>query len=215
MSPRSLIRARDVRARLGNSPDTSLTEDQLTQGRYFEADCLAGDVVGDFVSVTGAPVGGFFQTTKTDISLNETTPTVGVIVSKETSTRCLVQSFGVYITTGLTTGARYWVGSDSRLTAVRPAGVAQSVGAALSPTELLLRLEVAAASSSSWLPPPDNSEDTDATYFYFGWEDVGGSWLVRRQLRADATTMDATDTDNPSHLNLTSAWASKETLIYV
>lgn len=70
------------------------------------------------------------------------------------------------------------------------------------------------ATAASFLPPPDLLEDTAAVYFYFGWEDVNGSWLIRRQVRADATSMDADIVNNPGHANLASAWAVKEGLVY-
>ncbi len=65
-----------------------------------------------------------------------------------------------------------------------------------------------------FLPPSDMVDDSGATYFYFGWFDALGGWLVRRQLRVDATTADASVSNNPGYANLTAAWATKETLTY-
>ena len=69
---------------------------------------------------------------------------------------------------------------------------------------------------TTFLPSADLCEDTDATHFYFGWTSVSGGWLVRRQVRADASSQDATQTGaNSAIADLTSAWATKETLEYV
>ena len=65
-----------------------------------------------------------------------------------------------------------------------------------------------------FLVVPDLTEDTDAIHFFFGWSNISGSWLVRRQTRADSTSVDATIANNPSHPDLDSSWAVKEGLVY-
>ena len=57
---------------------------------------------------------------------------------------------------------------------------------------------------------PDEVDQTDPTYFYFGWADVNGGWLIQRQTRASSQTASATT----GFLDLTSAWAVRETLGY-
>jgi len=66
-------------------------------------------------------------------------------------------------------------------------------------------------SGSSFLPPPDLVDESDATYFYYGWEDVNGGWLVRRATRATAKKEDAT-TGFP---DLATAWTNRASLSYV
>lgn len=68
---------------------------------------------------------------------------------------------------------------------------------------------------TSFLQTPDLIEDTDAVYFYMGWLDLSGAWMVRRQIRVDASTTDATPAENSSYANLSAAWAEKETLNYI
>ena len=70
------------------------------------------------------------------------------------------------------------------------------------------------STGTGFLPAADEVDDTDPTYFYFGWELVGSSWLVRRQLRTDSSPSDATMSNNPTHTILAAAWAVKETLNY-
>lgn len=63
-----------------------------------------------------------------------------------------------------------------------------------------------------FLPAPDLYDET-TDYFYMGWEDVNGSWLVRRTLRLDSTKLDATDSGN-IHDDIASAWPDRESLVY-
>ena len=65
-----------------------------------------------------------------------------------------------------------------------------------------------------FLPNPDSFEETD-TYFYMGWEDVNGGWLIRKQIRSNSSFTDATVANNGAYLTLTAAWASKNTLTYI
>ena len=64
-----------------------------------------------------------------------------------------------------------------------------------------------------FLPTPDRDEAA-AEYFYLGWADVNGGWLVRRIARADATRADATASDNSSYTTLAEAWPHRATLTY-
>lgn len=62
---------------------------------------------------------------------------------------------------------------------------------------------------SSFLPVPELS-DHDVTYFYFGWEDVNGTWLIQRQNRETSVSQSA----STGYVDLTGAWANKENLEY-
>ncbi len=77
-------------------------------------------------------------------------------------------------------------------------------------------LSTPSAGSTSFLPTPDLTDDTDATYFYWAWEDqpVGTVWYIRRTLRADASYLSATYATNPAYADLTAAWAARDTLTY-
>lgn len=138
---RTRVRSLDVRR--NERVDSIASEDQTLKGRYFEADCLAGVVVGDFVRVA-ASLSGVPQVAKVDITVRGQYPALGVIVEKSSSTKCLVVASGEIITSGLTPGATYWVGLDSRLSATPPVptigGIAacQVVGHALTPTQIVI-----------------------------------------------------------------------------
>lgn len=139
---RTLIRHRDQRQITPNTPGRGVDERLTAQGRYFEADCLAADSVGDFVYITGTPVSGFYQVTQVDITDPSAMPAVGVIVEKSTSTRCFVQTEGLFFTSGLTPQARYWVGADSQISPSPPVSdIAQVIGIALSDTDLKLLIQ--------------------------------------------------------------------------
>lgn len=143
--PRPLLRFDSIR-QLDTSADGT-DEELFARGRYFDADCLATDAVGDFIRITGGKVAGVYQVSKVDILDASTMPAIGLITSKTSTTSCFVRTFGIIAATGLVPGARYWVGSDSQIAAVHPTpgigeiAVAQVVGVALDSTELLLRPE--------------------------------------------------------------------------
>ena len=116
------------------------------ENQYFKAICLATDLEGDFVYVMGNKVGAFYQVTKTDISTDAKVPAIGVIVRKQTSTFCTVQTTGLVrnLLTNLTPNATVFVGDDSRATETIPprplAGYKyiQIVGRSMSETEFIL-----------------------------------------------------------------------------
>lgn len=58
---------------------------------------------------------------------------------------------------------------------------------------------------------PDLYDETDATYFYFGWTSIEGGWLVQRQIRATGLSESATT----GHANLVDAWANRQSLTYL
>jgi hypothetical protein len=84
----------------------------------FTGTCLATNIVGDIVRITGAGM----TVDKADCTNEAKMLAVGVIISKSGSTSCVVQTndivSGVY--TGLTPGSLYFVGSNGRPTTTRP-----------------------------------------------------------------------------------------------
>ncbi len=75
---------------------------------------------------------------------------------------------------------------------------------------------VSGGSGSGFLPPPDESDDADAIYFYWGWSDQdAGSWLVRRVVRTNSIRSDATISNNPSFASLNLAWPNRASLNYI
>lgn len=63
---------------------------------------------------------------------------------------------------------------------------------------------------SSFLDPSDLFDESDNTYFYFGWTSVNGTWLIQRQLKEDGTSLSC----STGYSNLTTAWTNRTTLIY-
>ena len=64
--------------------------------------------------------------------------------------------------------------------------------------------------TSNGLPVPDLFDENDPNFFYFGWENVNGGWLVQRQNRSTSITESATT----GHANLTDAFADRTNLGY-
>lgn len=60
----------------------------------IKANCLASDVVGNAVYVTGPAVSGIYQVTTADPRDSTKMPAIGVIESKSSATDCLVQILG-------------------------------------------------------------------------------------------------------------------------
>jgi len=81
------------------------------------ANCQAGDGVGSLVYIAGDRVGEYYQVATADPSDRDKMPAVGVIISKFTSTTCVVQTGGdvngVY--TGLTPGELLFTGDGGGL----------------------------------------------------------------------------------------------------
>lgn len=55
---------------------------------------------------------------------------------------------------------------------------------------------------------------TAVDYFFFGWEDVQGSWLINRQTRANAQVVRARVGSNPAYPVFADAWLAREALVY-
>ena len=65
-----------------------------------------------------------------------------------------------------------------------------------------------------FLNSPDELSET-SEYFYMGWIDVGGSWLIYRTDRLTSVRRVATIGSNAAHADLAAAWESRLTLVYV
>ena len=120
----------------------------LAQGVRASGSCPAGIAVGDLVCVVGGlGIGNVYNVDLADPRNYERMPVVAVVLSKPTTTTCLIQFRdevrGLY--SGLTTGKVYFVGNNGRPSLTPPtAGVGgkayvQSIGVAVDPE--VLRLE--------------------------------------------------------------------------
>jgi hypothetical protein len=108
--------------------------------------CLAGDVVGDFVYITGDKVGTRHQVAKADPSDAGMMPAVGVLIQKLDATTGVVQvreKTSLY--SGLTSGEIYVVGTDARPATSGDGNypvlsdIVQQIGIAVDDTELLVQ----------------------------------------------------------------------------
>ena len=68
--------------------------------------------------------------------------------------------------------------------------------------------------SEEFLHTPDEFTAHDV-FFYAGWIDVGGSWLIYRTDRLTSVRQVATIDSNAAHADLAAAWESRLTLVYV
>ena len=73
---------------------------------------------------------------------------------------------------------------------------------------------VGGGGGTSFLPTPDNIDESDSTNFYFGWSSVNSGWLVRKQDRLSSLTTNATIANNGAIPDLATAWSSRLTLTY-
>lgn len=94
----------------------------LASQNAFPANCLGTDRVGDCVYPSGAPVGGVVQVTRCDPYDYATLPAIGIIVSKSTSTNCVVQYGGILpgVYGGLERPLPVFLASDGGLTHAVP-----------------------------------------------------------------------------------------------
>lgn len=110
------------------------------------AECSVAESVGDFVCIIDDPPNGHDLVGKADPSDFSKMPAVGVIISKSSPTRCLVQWMGETpnIFSGLSSGEVYFVGADAKVAEVPPVPATvplftQFMGVATAPTRLYLR----------------------------------------------------------------------------
>lgn len=90
-------------------------------------------------------------------------------------------------------------------------------------TNETLTLEVGVKSSSlfggvigggSFYDVPDEIDDSDPIYFYFGWINQNAGWLVHRQIRTSSLTSQALIANNGTVPDLATAWPLRATLTY-
>jgi hypothetical protein len=113
---------------------------------FLSAFCFSTDAVGDAVYIMGDKVGDTFQVTKVDINNIATVPAIGIILLKESSTSCIVQTAGIMvgIYTGRTPHKPQFIGLDAKLYETPPAEptsgrrAVQIVAQALSTSDLLI-----------------------------------------------------------------------------
>jgi hypothetical protein len=103
---------------------------------FFDANCLASDMVGDLVRISGTEAGGLATVTTCDVTNPVTMPAVGIIVGKITTTVCTIQRFGrVSLASigvaNLIPGRRYFVGYNGRPLEVPPSTYASPSGFAM------------------------------------------------------------------------------------
>lgn len=112
---------------------------RLFQRKRVNANCIAGDLVGDCVYITGAKVGQLYQVRKVDPSTPSMMPAVGVILSKSNPTTCIVQLFGEIggLYTGLAPKSVLYVASNGR-PGTTPGTLVQVIGSALSTDVVLI-----------------------------------------------------------------------------
>lgn len=86
--------------------------------RTEEGVCATTDSVGDCVKVVGTRIAGKLDVRKVDITVAGDIPSIGIIISKATSTTCTVQLDGIMsgVVTGLTPGKAYFISPTSTLT---------------------------------------------------------------------------------------------------
>jgi len=116
--------------------------DPVEDAFTFDADCSAGESVGDCVYVSADAVAGVVQVRKAIVSDTTKMPAVGVIAEKPTATTCVVIYLGTLPVGALPAflpGRRYFVGASSQPTATPPTAPAllQVVGVALDSGRLL------------------------------------------------------------------------------
>ncbi len=94
----------------------------LASQNAFAANCLSADRVGDCVYSSAPPASGVVQVTRCDPFNYATLPAIGVIVSKSTSTNCVVQYGGILtgVYGGLERPLPVFLASDGGLTHAVP-----------------------------------------------------------------------------------------------
>lgn len=88
----------------------------------YRATCLSAAAVGDVVYASGPAVDGVYQVQKADPRDEAKMPAIGVIIAKQSATRCWVQHVGEMrgVYTGLSTNDTLFVGSTGGLESVPP-----------------------------------------------------------------------------------------------
>lgn len=116
----------------------------------FKAYCSVSESVGDVVRISGNKIGNYYQVSKVDIDNSDLVISiaVGVISEKLSDTVCTVTRLGILsgVYTGLAYGRLVFVGTDSRLTIIRPSDpligyrMVQVVGHTLSSSDIFVQI---------------------------------------------------------------------------
>ncbi|MEO1398730.1 MAG: hypothetical protein AAFU56_07690 [Pseudomonadota bacterium] len=61
---------------------------------------------------------------------------------------------------------------------------------------------------------PDLIDETEADFFYWGWEDATATWIVRRIDVDDSTFDEASFATDSQYADLNAAWAQRQTLTF-
>jgi hypothetical protein len=117
--------------------------------QVIPAFCFAADAVGDVVYIMGNKVGDHYQVTRVNINNILTVPAIGLILSKDSSTQCLVQLDGIVrgLYTGLTAQKPLFINTSGRLTHAVPSyptsgrRALQMMGQAIASDELFLNVK--------------------------------------------------------------------------
>jgi len=112
------------------------------------ADCPSGIVPDDLVYVTGTAIAGIMQVAKVDVTDRAKMPAYGIVVSKSTATRCVVQTLGQYTTgVSLTPGKPVYVSATGQPISAKPTlggapaiAITQIIGYAWDTNKIFLNL---------------------------------------------------------------------------
>lgn len=105
----------------------------------FQGVCAAGDAVGDMMYVSGSGK----AVAKADAFTAAKMPAVGPIISKPTSTSCIIQVSGIVydVFSGLTPGQTYFIGAGGTISLVPPSpsvAYSQTIGISIDTDALLI-----------------------------------------------------------------------------
>ena len=131
----------------------------------FNAECLSSDAVGKWVYIADEKQAGVYQVETVNPNNAIKVPAVGIIVSKPTTTTCVVQFAGLLegIVTGLVPRQLIYVAADGSSTQSPPSvSYQQIVGAATDTDEILVRAlwsDLPTPSYASHLGTQDGNSD--------------------------------------------------------
>jgi hypothetical protein len=65
-----------------------------------------------------------------------------------------------------------------------------------------------------YLGDPTNTDYSDSNYFYFGYSNINGNYIIERQDRTSSVSLRATVINNPTYTVYNNAWTNKSSLVY-
>lgn len=71
-----------------------------------------------------------------------------------------------------------------------------------------------AIASGSAASDVDITDETNVHYFYYGYDNSNGGWLIKRRTRSSTTFLNADISGNASYADLNAAWPDRATLAY-